>query len=434
MAEKIRLAVCQLECHPAFYRDRLACLEEPFMSESYESSLSFLGTLSVPITEIQETFREQYIEWHTKRLQSLLTHPLLNEGIPSIIVFPEGSIPLNCLEVIYYFAKSANVNIVAGSHTILDNTEARAIYSKLGKEKGLVKRHTYTRDVTFVFTENKIHHQKKQGLSPYDRTDITALQSPKGTIHPIPIQIDNSQIRLVTLVCADALQLPNIKGDYDIISIISYDQDPAHFDSFIGTQIENGKIVIYCNDGKFGGSSIALPRDKRPTSWLFEPPLEGRLPKGDVLLIIDVPSGELATQVGVTKPRAQWEVKLLASITYEKSSLGDQGVAKELREISSISNNQARNSRLASLLGKHPCNTIQKNKLDHLLELSRMGVDDEEVWQAYGNDFVINNICIVDLEARLAQVCQEKLVGNFIDGDLEPQSAGKLQALSLIHI
>jgi len=153
MAEKIRLAVCQLECHPAFYRDRLACLEEPFMSESYESSLSFLGTLSVPITEIQETFREQYIEWHTKRLQSLLTHPLLNEGIPSIIVFPEGSIPLNCLEVIYYFAKSANVNIVAGSHTILDNTEARAIYSKLGKEKGLVKRHTYTRDVTFVFTE-----------------------------------------------------------------------------------------------------------------------------------------------------------------------------------------------------------------------------------------------------------------------------------------
>ena len=79
MSEIIRLVVCQLECHPAFYRDRLACLEEPFMPESYKVSLSQLGSLGIPITEMQEFFKEEYLKWHKKRLQELLKHSLLNE-------------------------------------------------------------------------------------------------------------------------------------------------------------------------------------------------------------------------------------------------------------------------------------------------------------------------------------------------------------------
>jgi hypothetical protein len=43
MANKIRFVICQLECHPAFYIDRMAFLEEPFVSNSEEGSLSNLG-------------------------------------------------------------------------------------------------------------------------------------------------------------------------------------------------------------------------------------------------------------------------------------------------------------------------------------------------------------------------------------------------------
>jgi len=43
MANKIRLVICQLECHPAFYIDRTAFLEEPFVPDSEEDSLSNLG-------------------------------------------------------------------------------------------------------------------------------------------------------------------------------------------------------------------------------------------------------------------------------------------------------------------------------------------------------------------------------------------------------
>ena len=104
--ERIRLVVFQIECHPAFYRDRLAFLEEPFVPDLYKSSLSYLGGLGIPVTNIQELIKQEYIEWHKKRLQELLTHPLLHEGVPCIIVFPEGSIPIDCLLMLCDFAKS----------------------------------------------------------------------------------------------------------------------------------------------------------------------------------------------------------------------------------------------------------------------------------------------------------------------------------------
>jgi len=398
------------------------------MPDSYESSMSYMGSLGIPITDIQELCKAQYIEWHKKRLHGLLAHPLLNEDVPSVVVFPEGSIPVDCLKMLHDFAKSTRTTVVAGSHTILGSIEAKQVYSMLGKEKTLAKPHTHSGDVTFIFVQDKIHHQKKQGVSPFDRTDLTSLIRPSITLHPLPIPIGNSTLRMVSLVCADALQLPKIKGDYDIVSVISYDPDPSHFKSFIGTQVENSRIVIYCNDGKFGGSSINLPLDRRPTSWFFEQPLSGHLPQGDALLIIDVPVGELATQVGVHAPKAQREVKFLASITYEGSVVGDQEVSKELCKIKNISNNQVRNSRLASLLGKHTYNHNQGHRLDLLHELSRTGVDADDVWAAYGLDLVLDLPGLVDLEAKFAKVCDEKLTQQLIEGDLESQGVERLQA------
>lgn len=428
MSEIIRLVVCQIECHPAFLRDRLAFMEEPFVPDSYKSSLSYLGGLGIPITDMQELFKKEFVEWHKKRLEGLLTHPLLNEGTHCIIVFPEGSIPIDCLLMLSDFAKLRNATIVAGSHTILDTVEAKKVYSALGKEGEFHSRHAHYHDVTFTFVQNHIHVQKKQGASPFDRIDTTPLTTRRITSHPIPIPVGNTNVKMATMVCADALQLPNIRGDYDLISIISYDRESNHFDSYIDTQVKNGKVVIYCNDGRFGGSSINFPLDKRPVSWLFEAPLNGKLPKGDALLVIDVPSGELATQVGVFNPKAQHEVKLLASITYKESAKGDQDVSKELYEIEALPNNQARNSRIASLLQKRRHNPNQKRRLDYLLELSRQGIDSEEIWAAYGHDLLLELRGLIDLESRFAQICSEKLVYQFVDGDLEPQSAVSLQS------
>jgi len=336
MSDIVRLVVFQLECHPAFFRDRLVYLEEPFVPKSYNFSLSFLGSHGFPTTDLQEICKQEYMKWHIKRLQMLLKHPLLHQNIPCIIAFPEGSIPIDCLKMLRDFVASTNSTIIAGSHTILESIEAKKIYSSLGKADSLGKRHKYNHDVNFVFSGNKIHHQKKQGVSPLDRTDVTSLDIRPVNLHSIPINIGDSIIKMVSMVCADALQLPKIKDDYDLVSIVSYDSTEKHFENFIGTQVENSKVVIYCNDGKHGGSSINLPLDKRPTSWFFDGPFNGKLTKGDALLIIDIPSPISPTQVGITNPKPQMTVKILGSITYNDSIQKDHIVSKEISEIKNI--------------------------------------------------------------------------------------------------
>ncbi len=50
MDGQIRIIICQLECHPAFYIDRTAFLEEPFVPENPRISLSMLSSIGVPGT------------------------------------------------------------------------------------------------------------------------------------------------------------------------------------------------------------------------------------------------------------------------------------------------------------------------------------------------------------------------------------------------
>lgn len=428
MSEVIRLVVFQIECHPAFVRDRLATLQEPFFPESYEKSLSYLGLFQVPVTDMQMVSRAQYEEWHRIRLVKLLSNPLLKGGMPSVIVFPEGSIPVSCLEVLSSFAAEYGAIIVAGSHTILDTIEARSIYSRFGKSDTLTIRHTNQPDVAFVFSGSEVHSHKKQGISPYDRCDITPLAEGRPTIHPIPIRIGELTLRLVTLVCADALQLPKIKGDYDIVSIISFDKNPNNFDQYIETQVQNGKLVLYCNDGRFGGSSINCPHDKRPISWFLNAPLSGKLLRGDSVLVVDVPTGGLATQVGVTNPKAQWEVKKLASVTYEQSLKMDHLVSKELLEIGDQENNDVRHSRIDALLKQKNYNENQKCRLEQLKELSRLGNDSKGFYDVYGSDLILDLEGLVDLESKLSKACFEKLSQEIVSLDLAPETLKPLQS------
>jgi len=398
------------------------------MPESYDSSLSFLGSLGIPVSDIQEYCKHQYIEWHKSRVKKLLSHKYFTEDCNKIVIFPEGSIPVSGLTMLYDFTKAKGATVVAGSHTILETIEARKIYSELGKEDPLGKRHTYNKDVTFIFSNDKIHHQKKQGVSPFDRTDITSLGHSKVTIHPIPICDSEFKLRMVSLVCADALQLPNIKGDYDIVSIVSYDSEPKHFDSFIQTQVENNKIVLYCNDGRFGGSGIFLPLDKRPSNWFFNGPFYGHLPTGDAILMLEIPNEILPPQVGINNPQSQMSVKFLSSITYSHSKIEEHIVSKELKEISNIQDNNSRRERLKIIKQQHKYSVIQEVKLDHLLDLALKGVDSIKVWESYGDEIILDQIGLVDLESMFCKNCSEKLVEQFVERDLDPRTASSLQS------
>lgn len=430
MSGKMRLAVLQLRCHPAFNSGPLAYLEEPFFPASPKESLSHLIGLNIPGFGLQEELKESYVSWHTLRIASLLSHPLLNEDIPTLILFSEGSIPVNSLLTINDFANSSHNVVLAGSHTILDSIGARDIYRTLGKERELGKRPSTRKDVMFIFVGGKIHQNKKNTQSPYDRTEITTLEEKeKIPIRPYPMKVDDEEVKFVPLICADALQSPTIIGDYNVVCIASFEKDPSNFDSYINSYVGNGKIVLYCNDGHFGNSSIRFPVDRRSSNWLFDGPLGGCLPKGDSILIIDVPVRDLATQVGVTNPKAQCEVKLLASVTYDATKSSEHHiVSQEMLDIKNISNNQARCSRLDNLLTNHECTALQNLRLNYLREQAKRGADFDVLWDVYGQDYIISQEDITDIENSFAEKCESRLYRLLIDNDLPPESDNCLKA------
>lgn len=404
MANKIRLVICQLECHPAFYIDRTAFLEEPFVPDSEEDSLSNLGAFGIPgVIDLKTLNKGTYLEWDRQRIIQLISHPLLNEDITRIIVFPEGSISLENLLLLHEFSSKTNAIVVAGSHTIQRTVQANNIYKTLGKQKQLSKFNRQLGQVAFVFAGSKISAWKKRTLSPFERTDVSSLLDSRVKVVPIVLPITDDQLRLLPLVCAEALQNPKVKGDYDISSIISYTKKPEYFDPYIETEVRRSKVIMYVNDAKFGGSRICMPMDQRQHSWFFGPPLNGRLPKGESMLVIDIPTGDRAAQAGVVNPKAQYEIKLLGAITYSKSRGINHEISKELIEISKIDENNARCARLSALKQRGMVREVHKAKVDFLEDLARTGTDQKAYWDAFGCDVVINLPSLTDLETELAE-------------------------------
>jgi len=86
-----------------------------------------------------------------------------------------------------------------------------------------------------------------------------------------------------------------------------------------------------------------------------------------------------------------------------------------------------RHAKLNSILKKRLHNTNQQIRLEHLLDLSRSGVDSENLWEVYGSDIILDIHGLKDLESFLAKSCNDKLLQQFLIGDLEKVSLEKLQ-------
>ena len=411
MPNVLRVALCQLECHPSFFIDKLAFIEEPFVPSNVDHSLSSLAGSGIPgLINLKTTNKNQYINWHQHRLNNILSHPLLNDDVPLLLAFPEGSIPFELLPSIANFAANTESIVIAGTHSIQKTIEAKKIYTDLGREKSILKRKGPLGQVSFVFSGSKVNSRNKQAPSVFEHTDTSGMHSDDLNIHPYQINIKGISVKLLPLVCAEALQSPNIIGDFDLLSIISYSHTPDYFSPFIDSQSQRSKICTYLNDGAIGQSAIKFPIDRRKSSWFFNAPLQGKLPKGDSLLIIDVSLNGLSPSVGVVNPGANYEIKLLSSITYKQTALYNSKVAIELREIATIDQAEVRNKRLEKILISGSPDQNQKARIQYLEELTRSGIDNENHWNCYANDLIIDQPGLIDIESSLAKNCYQCLL------------------------
>ena len=406
----IRIAVCQLRSHPALYTGHISYPEEPFVPFPSDPSLSRLGTKGIAVDSLHEYCLTEYTNWAATRLTAILSHLSSFNPVPDVVIFPECGILISSLPVISAWSKKNAATVLAGTHTPLSTASARQAYSAVGIGSGHVDRiaRTGTTSVLPLISAGKTKLIRKKGLAPTEFSSVDGQRRSRPSIKAYPIQTSIGELQLAPIICAEALLQPNLPRNFNIAAIVSYDSRPEQFDSFISETVRNRHMVIYCNDGRFGGSNVFASEDVRMPNWFGDAMPQG-LPPGDSLLIFDVDPSVATVEVGTAQPERALHLVCAQSILFSASEALLH--AETMLSIRKIENSDARAVELRSLRGAAGLNPLQQHRVEHLHKQERQGVNTERWWEVIGDDCACHEVISLDeLEAQLAARCRDAMM------------------------
>ena len=307
------------------------------------------------------------------------------------------------------WSASHGVTILAGTHTPLSTPKGRQSYRDLGistKARKTAMQAPFG-SVLPLIRNGKVALLPKKLASPFERTDVSTHSTEAQRHSVYPAHIQSRTLRLLPLVCSEALQILNVKSSYDVIGVVAYDSRPEQFQTFIEQQVRNKKFVLFCNDGRYGKTRIGTVNDRRTPSWLHDTLPDG-LPPGDAILVADIDLNATAIEVGTATPQAACQLTLLASVVGEHSSSAE--LSRALPQVIDLPEGVARAERLRRLLEDSSANLLQRARLNYLYEIERHGQPSKDWWKALGNDCVVaGQNDLRDLEARLSGFCKNAL-------------------------
>ncbi|RLE45106.1 hypothetical protein DRJ22_05050 [Candidatus Woesearchaeota archaeon] len=442
MSSLVRIAICQLTCHPAIYTGSEMWPEEPFIPQKSKNTLSSLSVQGFPVDHLLEHCRKTYLQWHSERLRGILAFLKSLNPRPSLLLFPEGAIPYQCLKMIHKYSSETETTVLAGTHSLQKTKEAKSTYKELGLQEKTLRRLFESEEpingVCPVFISNKTHLVTKKIFSPYEETDISLEQTQFPKIGPYQVSIKDQAVQVLPLICAEALNFPRMRiaRDYDICTIIAYNKTPKPYEAIIKMLVQNKKIVAFCNEGKYGGSGIFLPVDERRPLWWFDLPAKGHLPRGDAILVADVDKDSVGVEVGVALPRNNFSLINLSSIVYNQDPRL-ASITKQIEEIRNLTDSSTRAGVIKDLLYKDSLDQLHRMRLAYLQQLAKNGQDNEKWWTAIGTDCILSLKSLEQIETELAYYCysnilEESLYYDEADKDVTQVSGFLSEAQSVI--
>ena len=266
----VRLALCQIECHPALYLDHISYLEEPFVPTSRGPSLSLLAAKGVQVDQLQMLCLREYSSWALTRLEHVFDELAKFNPIPDIIIFPEGAVQISGLRLASACNSESKSTVLAGTHTPLSTTDAKQEYSRAGIPSKRIKklREKGVRNVLPLTYGGKTKLIEKKSLSPFEQSIISRPTKEVTNLRSVRLNCSDGVISILPMICAEALQPHRLPNSYDLVAVISYDFNPDQFLPFVEQQVSNHKAVAYCNDGRAGGTMLYCVDDQRRPNWL----------------------------------------------------------------------------------------------------------------------------------------------------------------------
>ena len=409
----IRVAICQIESHPAVTVADHNLLCEPLPYLPNEQSLSSLSRSIERLASLRDRCRADYVTWQRARINAILRFLGSLDPVPGLVVFPEASVPLEVLEDVFTFSASKGVCVVAGTHSLSLGRSARRLYTRLSVSEKTLRRWQREPGGTAllpIVTPDGVEFRLKAAPSIFEQTEVSRPASAAVQHSAIRITVGGANIDVVPLVCSEALQLPGLPSRFDLVVICALTEDATVFDPVIGTMVGNRKPVLLANDGRFGGSGLHLPIDRRVMPWWWGDDINGRMPVGDGIIVADIDLANLAPQVGVTNPTNPVTLIGLPSVCYEDSGREDFEALSALPKIQE-SNDPVVQERLVGEVMAKVGIALPRLKLPFLARLIREGTADPRYWSLLANDCCVPALSdIRGKERELAEAAAEALL------------------------
>ncbi len=413
------IALIQLETHPAFTINGLDYLSEPFLPSGHSRPhLNRLELYRLPITEDKEHFRRSYLEWHKRRLEGVLSALRDADPKPKLLAFSEGAIPLQSLDVLVDFAKETKSIIFAGTHAFSTDRANRERYIKQFHVPEL-EYERIAREANKLMNPSvmpvlrgdriqsdgsvtiSLHLKLTHSPSEQDETGFDHNSAPPEPQEIPDVELQEKQRIILPLVCSDALQLLNAKANPGVVVISAYDPNPDQFLPEILRRTKNQQLVLFVNDGRFGGTGAHFVTDSRPQGGWMGEPTNGLLPKGDGFVLIEVNLSSLFGAVGVNNPRLNYILHSVQAVVPSSPSISSYRVAKSLNDYPAPGSGDCSASAarpgvdsdaqlrfIEGLLHSESPTPIQSAKLHRMAVLARNLDLSARRWDIYGTDCI----------------------------------------------
>ena len=433
----LRVAVCQLECHPALTLDDLDYLSEPTVPEPGGSSLASLSHFALDIADLQAQCADAYIHWHQRRLEHVLTYLSTLNPVPHLVVFPEGAVPLELLDALREFAATHQNTVFAGTHSLQLTHQNAQRYKQLGidgKElKSWNERQRPCTAVLPIFSAGRSYFHLKSVPSVFERGDIRRDTKALAVAESFPLELAGHRVEVAAFVCAEALQRHQMPSKYDLIVVCAYNPSSDAFDPFTSQHVGTGVPVVIANDGRYGGSGVHILIDKRMHCWWWGEAIRGHLPPGDGILVVDIDRAHPAPQVGVADPHPPAQLVRCCAMTYEDATDNGFEASRLVGEAREQLDTTIQAELLSQVLEKN-VSAIQRLAVAQLRRLADKGTSDVDWWTCLGLDCSITaQPDLAGLERSLSANAAGKLETILQAGDVQDERALGRIAKLLAH-
>ena len=263
----VRIAMAQILYKPAAVERMIDYLAEPALMQNENC----IGALQEQVSDdigdrlqvFQNEIREEYIMYIEKKLCSICKEASqLYE--PDVLVFPEYSVPYQCLPTLAKLSTVHNMTIIAGSHTVM--TGARDYYMQAGLDPEISGLRQGCSMSPVFFPNATADYQIKHNRSNFEMT----MHEMEGTeVKRFIAQTRRGEPYSFSVVlCADALFPSTMENlniaehnegiDPPIVFIVACSPNTAGFVSFAQMLATHAVPVLVCNSEQYGGSGIFL--------------------------------------------------------------------------------------------------------------------------------------------------------------------------------